>query len=330
MRGMAAFGRFLPTVMDSFVLSFVFFLLSDMHQIAREPTLENLLGVLTSLQLTANSPFDYPAFIFLGIFLVNVAGIIRARLNSGTGTKIRVLEIPLQPGPSTRNEAISDCLHMAGILRSRAAELGITEPVSMVSISGYRSVDLTDLDVSAVDSEITRVVPEVPGVARRVDGSPVTSGLLSVLSRIGLPIGGMYHPIQGKISINPSLDALSWVYVYIHEVLHSLGLGEVSSEVGTIEVCLRLSSLRGLPLDLLGNYLLFRSVVSQLISINAIGDVEGEIDGLYYGWSGMGSYLIEKTRGRMEKRIYREIKSSDFILREEPSSPPPGKGASSP
>jgi len=327
---MAAFGRFIPTVMDSFIMSFVFFILSDIHQIIRDPTLENLLEVLTSLQLTASSPFDFPAFIFLGIFLVNVAGIIRARMSHDSNTRIRVSEIPIQPGPNTRNEAISDCLFIAKILRSRAAELGSVGPVSMVSISLYRAAELTDLDVSAIDSEITRVVPGVPGVVTRMDGSPLTSALLSGLSRIGFPIGGMYHPIQGKVSINPSLEPISWCYVYIHEVLHSMGLGEVPSEVGTIEVLLRIGSLDGLPLDLLGYYLLFRSVASQLISMNAIEDVEEEIEGIYFGWSGLGSFLIEKTRGRMEKNIYREIKSSGLILREEPSTQPPGKGASPP
>ena len=317
MRGMKRAASAIPTITDCFVLSFTFFLLSDIHQIIRDPTLDNLIRVLTSLQLTANSPFDYPAFAFLGLFLFNVAGIIWARARTRAQPEIAIASIPIYPGPITKNEAVQDCLFLAGALKERGAELGMGAPISMGSIGLLAGeVKLGDGDFLDLNAEIIRVLPETTRILTYRDNSPLTSLLLSILARIGLPIGGIYHPIQRKVSLNPSLDPISRSYVYIHEVMHSAGLGEVHSEIGAIEVCMRIGSSRGLPMDVLGTYLLFRSVVNYLASIGAIGEVEGQIAGLFYGWRGFGAFLIKKSRGRVEKEIYIKLKVDPGIRRQ--------------
>jgi hypothetical protein len=308
--GLRRVNRAIPTITDSFLLAFVFFALSDLHQILRQPTIENLLRVLTTLQLTANSPFDYPAFLFMGLFTINLVALLVARIRPAGEPVLRLQSIPLERGPLTAEEVGGDVLRLAGLVRGRAREAGIGSTVSMKTIEGtIGRVSLTSGEISRL-REAVGIVSPGSAVDVSLRGSPLTSLLLRASSRLGLPIGGIYHPLQNAMSLNPRFSALTQAYVYVHETFHSLGFGEVLSEVGTIEVLIRLGRLEDLPLSLLGHYLLFRSAAGYLEEIGGTGDIEGKLTGLSYGWTGMGSSVLRARKADVERGIYRLLKSS--------------------
>jgi hypothetical protein len=308
--GLRWIARAVPTITDSFLLAFVFFALSDLHQILRKPTLENLVRVLTSLQLTANSPFDYPAFLFMGLFAINLIALLLARTGPAGERGLHLESIPLENGPLTVEEVTGDALHLAGLLRGYAREAGIGSIVSMKTIEGaVGGGSLAAGEISRLRVAAGEVSPgsTVDVSLRR---SPLTSFLLRASSRLGLPIGGIYHPLQNAMSLNPRFSALTQAYVYVHEAFHSMGFGEVLSEVGTIEVLIRLGRLEDLPLGLLGHYLLFRSAAGYLEEIGGMGGIEDRLVGLSYGWMGMRSSVLRARKADVERGIYRLLKTS--------------------
>ncbi len=309
------FARAIPTITDSFLLAFVFFALSDLHQVLREPTLENLVRVLTSIQLTANSPFDYPAFLFLGLFTINLAALFVARTRSAKEVRLRLPSIPLRKGPLIVDEVVGDVLYLAGRLRKLARQAGISGAVSMVTIEGaVRQSPLSSKEISKLRETVGDLTPEVSPPDAVVHRSPLTSLLLRISSRLGLPIGGIYHPLQNAMSLNPRFSALTQAYVYVHETFHSLGFGEVHAEIGTLEVLLSLKRLRDLPLNLLAHYLLFRSAAGHLEEMGGTLGIESELEGLNYGWTGMRSSVLRARKVDVERDIYRLLKTSPNLI----------------
>jgi len=315
----ARIARSIPTITDSFVLSFAFFICSDIHQSLREPTVENLVKVLTSLQFTANSPFDYPAFFFMSLVILNLLAAVLARLHQKEDLRLVVRCIPIRHFDQTPDEAQRDCLQLARALRRRAEEVGVRGQVSMRSIRetaerrALRAAELEELR-----GAISEVIVDIRPIDVDVHRSPLTSLLLYVSSKVGLPVGGIYHPLQRKMSLNPELNVLMYAYVYVHEVFHSLGLGEVPAEIGTIQVCMRMGCYNGIPMDLLGIYLLFRASAAYLDHIHAIQGLEEELSGLRYGWQGFGSLLLGARKGRMERDIYLWLKTKHGLIRDSP------------
>ena len=307
--GFRGIARAVPTITDSFLLAFVFFALSDLHQILRKPTLENLVRVLTSLQLTANSPFDYPAFLFMGLFAINLIALLLARTRPTGERRLHLESIPLENGPLTLEEVTDDVLDLTGLLRGCAREAGIDRIVSMKTIEanvGRRS--LVPRELSGLREAVAKASPG-SAVDVELRRSPLTSILLRASSRLGLPIGGIYHPLQNAMSLNPRFSTLTQAYVYVHEAFHSLGFGEVLSEIGTIEVLVRLGRLEDLPLGLLGHYLLFRSAAGYLQEIGGTGAIQDKLVGLNHGWTGMGSSVLRARKADVERGIYRLLKT---------------------
>ncbi len=305
--------RRVPTLTDSFFLSFVFFLLSDIHQIVRDPSIENLLRILTSLQFTARSPFDYPAFLFLSLVIINLIAILIARLRSPE-PKLFVTNIPLGQGQVSLAIAEAEALHLGNTLEDKADKLSIAVPISPKIIDsevGEYPEGRNEMLRKMVSDAIQGSDPP----RAKIHESIMTDLLLSLSNRLGIKIGGMYHPLQDKISISPFLGPITRGYVYAHELFHSAGLGEVWAEIGAIQVCLSFSDQHRGYYEIFGLYLLVRSIASYLSQQGGLEKIKDNIPIAIGNSEGLGEKLIYGRKTRLESDVYLTVKKTDRLIR---------------
>jgi len=304
--------RLIPTITDSSVLSFSFFLLSDLHQVLREPTLQNLWRVLTSLQLTANSPFDYPAFLFLGIVLINFAALLITRVRPPPSRAMIISSIPIRPSQPSGQTALAEGMEILQGLKEGLEKRGVHGRISIRAIAlSAPSEAITEDELDTLREAVSDVCPWAGSLKMGVHRSPLTDLLFMLLSRMGLHLGGIYHPLQGSMSFAHSLPPTIQAYVYIHETFHFLGFGEVEAEIGTIETCIRVGDLQGMPLKYLGLFLSLRAVVGYLRGIGfeadsllrEIGDSSRAVE----------TRLLPFRTSRLEQAIYGALKHPSWI-----------------
>ena len=293
-----------PTLTDSLVLSFVFFALSDIHQVMREPTVSNLVHVLTSIQLKANSPFDYPGYLFMVMVAINIAyALAPGSRNNRLPFPDSPIQLPFEPGAVSPRAALHDCLRTAGKLRKAASLYGIVGQLSLSSIEAEVDGALSTSDKEELIDAVGHVFPGGRGQVR-LDRSVLTSLLLSLCSAIGVPIGGVYHPLQRKVSINPGMSPLAQAYVTIHECLHSYGLGEVEAEAGTILFCCKVREFKGLNIGLLGLYLAYRCAAAYLYTERPSERRILDSLEISYGFRAISSLLFRSRKEKLERKIY--------------------------
>lgn len=313
MKGSAPLA-YLPTITDSFLLSFTFFILSDIHQILREPTLENLVRILTSLQFTANSPFDYPAFLFLIIVLINLVGILVSRLRNRR-TRMDISPIPIARGGLSIEGAREDLDLISGLLKQCSDRAGIHPPFSARRIATKAEGLPVPTDrYSEIRELVSRILGEDRAADVQIHRSPLTDLLFRLSHRLRLPIGGMYHPVQHKISLSPDMNAVSSAHVFAHELFHSYNLGEVWAEIGSIAVCLRLGRREEPLLECYGLYVLLRSILAHIRRDSASGDPEHE-DQQFSDEGGEPSFPVAWRQTRLESEVYVALKESELLVR---------------